>query len=102
MQYAVMRLAFYMNIVSPHQLPLASEIVRQMGMANFRYIYHHRIDTERAAMGWSSEIYEWCLSLDSSEAREWLEQSEVLICGLRELDLFERRCAKNVKTFYTS
>ena len=97
-----MRLAFYMNIVSPHQLPLASEIVRQMGMANFRYIYHHRIDTERAAMGWSSEIYEWCLSLDSSEAREWLEQSEVLICGLRELDLFERRCAKNLKTFYTS
>lgn len=34
-----MRLVFYTNIVSPHQLPLARELVAQLGAANYRYVY---------------------------------------------------------------
>ena len=97
-----MRIAFYVNIVSPHQLPLARALLAHVGKANFRYIHTEAFHAERARLGWGPEDADWILSADSSEARDWLESADVVYSGLRALDLFERRAAKGLKTFYSS
>ena len=99
-----MTIALYTNIVSPHQLPLARELVRRVGAENYRYVYAEPFHAERAKMGWGDEQEPWILSerAQSAEARQWLETCDVLICCLRDLDLVEHRCKNGFLTFYYS
>lgn len=99
-----MTLGFYTNIISPHQLPFARELVKHVGEENYRYVYSEPFHAERAAMGWDIESASWILSeVDTSEvARAWLETCDVLICGHRDLDLIELRCRKGLQTYYAS
>lgn len=99
-----MRIALHTNIISPHQLPFARELVEEIGERNFRYIYTESLHEERSSMGWRSERISWLLdeSSQSVEAREWLENADVVFSGHRKLDLFERRTRLDRKTFYFS
>ena len=99
-----MTIALYTNIVSPHQLPFARELVRRVGAANYRYVYAEPFHAERAKMGWGNETEPWLVSEHErpAEARQWMETCDVLICCLRDLDLVEHRCRKGLLTFYCS
>lgn len=97
-----MRLVFYTNIVSPHQLPLARELVAQLGAANYRYVYLFDVGKERSSLGWGGDRPNWCVSATSSEGREWLENADFMLCGYRDVGIMERRAAKGLRTAYTS
>ena len=96
-------IVFYMNVVSPHQIPLAREVARRVGSGNFRFVYAERLPPDRAKMGWTVDsVGVTCLSANTHEARDWLESADVMLTGIRDLDLFERRGARGLRTFYTS
>ena len=44
-----MRFVFYTNIVSPHQLPLARELIAQLGVENYRYVYQFEMGKDGRA-----------------------------------------------------
>ena len=98
-----MRFVFYTNIVSPHQLPLARELIAQLGVENYRYVYQFEMGKERASLGWGGEeSAAWCVSASSAEGREWLENADFLMSGVRDIDLMERRAAKGLRTAYSA
>ncbi len=99
---STMKFCLYTVLVSPHQLPLAKELVKLLGEAECRYVYKRKVDVDRQAMGWVTESLDWMIPEDSDEAKTWLRNAVVLISGERDLDLFERRGACGLKTFYTS
>ena len=66
-----MRVVFYTNNVSPHQLPLAEEVVRRVGRENFLYVGEELVWRGRRidARGLRT------LRADDPEARDWLENA---------------------------
>ena len=94
-----MRIVFYTNNVSPHQLPVAREVARKVGRENFLYVGE--------AIAWNGKTIDagevQTCTADSPRAREWLENAEVMYTGgLRPGDLMERRAKKGLKTLYYS
>lgn len=94
------RIALLTNVISPHQLPLAKEIVKIASEAGFRYIYTQSNDQDHKDLAWACEVPHWCIPASSPEATDWLENAQVLLSGLREFDLFERRAAKGLVNLY--
>ena len=106
-----MTVTLYTNIISPHQLPLAREIVRRIGRENYRYVYTEGFHAERTKMGWHCDQADdvRCLrfdprrkSLENVEARDWLENCDLLLCCPRDLGLIERRCQRGRRTYYVN
>ncbi len=97
-----MKLAFLTNIVSPHRLPVARELVNVVGADNYQYIYTDPLHQERAEMGWQTEVdYSWCRQgapLDS----ELLEADLTLVGAVRACDLFEARLARGRPTWFSA
>lgn len=99
-----MKFVFHTNSVSPHQLPLAREIVKSIGVGNYRYVYTTPRTDERKKLGWANEDAEWivCEKEAPEICREWLDSCDVLMSGIREVGLFERRAKAGLKTIYAS
>lgn len=96
-----MKVALLTNIVSPHQLPLAEEIVKLVGEDNYRYAYTEAFHEERAKMGWDNgRAPVWCRP--ANECRDFLEDADLVYSELRDFDLFKTRLANGRKTFYVS
>ena len=99
-----MKFVQYQDCKSPHQLPLARELLRLFGVDNFRFVYRDADQAGRASMGWkmggADEPWQLYIGSHTEESRELIENAEVLLTGMREIDLFERRAAKGLKTFY--
>ena len=89
-----MRVAFYTNSVSPHQLPLYERVAEK---CDFRYISIN-LDWRGKKIDTSCKV----LLSESYEAKDWLEKCDVLILDRRDLGLIERRCRKGLKTFFGS
>ena len=90
----------YTNTISPHQTPLAKEIASIVGLDNFRYVYTQRLDCDHNVLGWEQNERKWCMHVDAASAQECLETADILLSGLRDFDLFERRAAKRLHNFY--
>lgn len=99
-----MTIALYTNSVSPHQLPLARELIQRVGTNNYRYIYSEPFCREREQLGWSLASEPWIISSRESpaNARKWLHHADILISGIRDVELFEARRQAGLKTFYCS
>lgn len=97
-----MKFVFYTNIISPHQLPLARELVFRLGAANYRYVYLFDVGRERSSLGWGGDRPNWCVSATSPEGREWLENADFMLCGYRDIGIMERRAAKGLRMVYVS
>ena len=96
-----MKVALLTNIVSPHQLPLAEEIVKLVGAENYRYAYTEPFHEERAKLGWGDgSAPEWCRPVNL--CRDFLETADLVYSELRDVELFEKRLAAGKKTFYVS
>ena len=80
-----MKIAFYVNIVSPHQVPLAEELVKRIGAENFRYVPWEKFHTERAEMGWGELKRDWIT--DDAGA---LDAADVIYTATREVPRLER------------
>ena len=54
-------------------------------------------------MGWQEKSPPWVLDArcEPERAREWLENCPCLLTGLRDVELFERRSKKGLKTIYS-
>ena len=100
-----MRVAFYLNSISPHQLPLAREVAALIGQEEVLYVYVSDVSEGRLKCGWASTKENagvHLIHVDSDEARDWLENADVVYSGLRDFALFVRRRAKGLRTFYAS
>ncbi len=99
-----MKICIYVNIVSPHQIPLARELVALVGDENLRYVYTEQFHDERSKMGWNSETERWIVSVREQPdyARELIEGADVLLSGIRDCELFERRSKRGLVTLYMS
>ncbi len=100
-----MKIAFYLDCVSPHQVPLAKEVVKRVGADNVRYVYRDAVQEDRAALGWQMKgDADWFVHMGAHQdvARELIESADVLLTGFRDFDLFARRTAKGLVSFYTS
>lgn len=97
-----MRIALHTPVISPHQLPLAREVARLVGVDNYRYIYTQELTTSRQKLGW--DVHDGtdlkCLAETTAEAQEWLAHADVVITSFRDCDLIEARCKKGLQTFY--
>lgn len=100
-----MRIVFYQNSISPHQLPLAREVAKILGSDNMRYVYVADISAGRLKCGWANTRANagvHLIQVDEEGARDWLENADVVYTGLRDFALFSRRRLKELKTFYVS
>lgn len=94
----------YFEVLSPHQMPLAKAIARLVGTNNFRYVYAEDLPEDRKCMGWKLGDLDGLQFCDKALllSRDWVEKADFMLTGIRDLDLFERRGARGLKTFYTS
>jgi len=103
-----MRVALITNIVSPHQMPFACNMVKRLGLARFRYIAFDLIDPERRSLGWNGcADNTWVLlpgvrDVDNYTAKNWVDEANIVICSLRNFDLFEQRRDEKKISFYMS
>ena len=98
-----MRIAVYANTVSPHQMPLARELVGRLGEDGYRYIYTDELTSERMKLGWFKADERWIVPYASDEAKEWLENADVVFMQHnRDWDLLERRLAAGKVCLYAS
>lgn len=99
-----MKFCFYTNSVSPHQLPLARELIARLGKDDYRYVFTTPITENRKRCGWSTIEESWIVQSKYGEGAvdEMLETCDVLMSGVRTLDLFEKRAVRGVKTLYVS
>jgi len=96
-----MKIAFYLNVISPHQLPLAREVVRLIGKENFKYVYAEDFLADRKAIGWDDgDVPTWCMKGDENVPE--LIDADMVYTGLRCADLMARRSAMGKKTVYYS
>ena len=97
-----MKIGLLTNIISPHQLPLARELVKLVGEANYRYIYTEEFHKERAKMGWREEIEGIRTEKIDEVNRKWLEGADLVYLEERDIELIEARLKAARKTFYVS
>lgn len=99
-----MKFCFYTNSVSPHQLPLARELINRLGAENYRYVYTTPLTEGRKKCGWGHVDEPWIIQARYGEGvvDEMLENCDILLSGQRVLDLFEKRAARGLKTYYYS
>lgn len=97
-----MTIGFLTNIISPHQLPLARELVKQVGYENYLYVYTEEFHAERANMGWSNAADGVKTARYGEESRQWLLDADLVYIEERNLDLIEARLKAGKPTFYVS
>ena len=96
-----MKIVIYTNSISPHQLPLARELVDALGTENVLYAYENAESQGRQSLGWKQEPESWCCK--ASECMDIIENCDLLLVGgLRPTSLFERRAKANRRTLYMS
>ena len=96
-----MKIAFYLNVLSPHQLPLAREVAKIVGAENFKYVYAEDFLADRKTMGWDDgDVPAWCVKGDE-DAPE-LVDADLVYTGIRCVGLMAKRSAMGKLTAYYS
>ena len=96
-----MKVALLTNVISPHQIPLAKELVEKLGAESYRYIYTEPLESERVQLGWNdASDDQWCVQ--SFVDDPFLMDADIVFSELRALDLFEKRIAAGKVTIYIS
>lgn len=97
-----MRLVFLTNSISPHQLPLVRELAARLGTDECLYLYTTERTFERMDLGWHNKTDGVHVKKLDCGNCHWLDDADVVMCGLRDFDLFERRVAAGKLTIYSS
>jgi len=98
-----MTLVIYTNSVSPHQLPLARAIAEKI-TGRVYYIYTNKRSEERKNLGWPEESSDWIIhqASEAERCRGLLTNADVLISGVRDIELFKTRWQNWRFTIYAS
>lgn len=101
-----MTITFFSNFLNDHQLPFCNEIVKRLGIDNFHFVAHERIDPERIAMGFADMNEQYPFVIKSYEdktqeekAKNLMLNSDVVIIGSYRNMPFEERMKRNKLTF---
>lgn len=99
-----MKFVFYTNSVSPHQLPLACELLKVFGENGYRYIYTTPLPEERRRLGWTMQTEEWIIAEfeEPDKARRILEDADIVMMSVRDWRLVELRSKKGLLSIYTT
>lgn len=97
-----MKFCLYTISISPHQIPLAEELVKLLGADEYRYVYIRDMSKDRRQLGWSARRPDWMIPAESEEAQRWLREADVVMAGERNVDLFKERSRRGLKTLYCS
>jgi glycosyltransferase involved in cell wall biosynthesis len=103
-----MRILHVTNIISPHQIPLARQIVKLVGVENYRFVATEPPIAERVKMGWNAGEFEtWILRAgenerDSLQFEKWWDKADVVICGERLFRRMNDRLSAGKLTFSMS
>lgn len=104
-----MRIAFYTDCLSPHQMPIARALACNVGPENFLYIYFtDHYSAERVRLGWrcdGGESWTRYYADNLKECLDWINNADLLISGSRDdemLSLYESRDRRGLVTFYQS
>ena len=96
-----MTFTFFANCISPHQLPLAKQLIDKLGVEHYRYVYTDALTEERQRMGWGDVVdAQWCQQGD--ETHKALAEADIVMSGIRSLDLFDARLKEGKSTLYCS
>ncbi len=94
--------------VSPHMLPLAARLAARLGAENFRYVATVGCEESRTKLGWPTDVRpEWLLLPREARAQEataadWIQKSDVLLSGRRDVDILGPRLHMGRLTCYMS
>ncbi len=94
-----MKVGLYTKRFSAHQLMFARRLMNEVGAENFRYVWKNPVDADRTAIGWRPKGDVPGGQLDDI-LKDWVENCDVLYCGYRLWDLWERRSRKRLTTYY--
>lgn len=100
-----MKVCFYSNYMSHHQLPFSLAMLDRLGKENFVFIADERIDNERLHMGWEdmNSRYDFIVRAyepsSASSVKSLLLDCDVLIVGSVRTDRFRERLLQNKLTF---
>lgn len=100
-----MKIVFYTNSISPHQLPWCNEFAELICSDEFVYVYTDELTEERRSLGWSDAVRDApfrMVHIGDGAVREEIESCDVLLADLRDADLFKRRAEKKLITVYIS
>lgn len=99
-----MRFVLYTNSVSPHQMPLARHIADILGIGNFCYMYADRsaLSDDRRALGWQTHDEPFIMHVSDNHATDILRDCNVLLSGVRDINLFRIRMERGSRTIYMS
>lgn len=99
-----MEFVFYTNSISPHQIPLARELIKKFGESHYRYVYTSKQSKERTNLGWAEESEPWIIYAADAEGDvvKLLETADVAMCENRDTKLFAKRAKKHKITVYSS
>ena len=100
-QGGVVKFVMYQDCVSPHQIPLARELVLLLGMDNFRYVYRDLTQTGRTDIGWAMKgSASWFVHIGTTpnEAKALIESADCLLTMFRDIYLIRRRYERGLMT----
>ena len=100
-----MLVVLYTSIVSPHQLPLAFAFRRIHPEHDFRYVFTEGLPADATKRGWEwKEQKDWIVDARSNreEVERLLVSADLLLSGIRAVDVFEKRSRQGKVTFYMS
>ena len=97
-----MKITFISNYINHHQIPLANELYKRLGM-DYRFIQTENMEEDRVKMGWATEVkeipYVLNYSKDKKVCDELLITSDVVIVGgIRDEECIMPRLEKGLFT----
>lgn len=101
-------LLYVNNIITHHQLPIATEFSRLIGNDNFRYAAIDPVPNDLIRGGWRDDSNEaWLLKSYANEENnslflKWWVGADVAITGSRDITLLRQRVESGKLTFYMS
>lgn len=101
-----MKFCLYAEKLSPHLMPIVKEMVSVYGEGEVRYVYTGTCDLVQSGyeLGWGAKDSSLVINKkeNPSEADRWLHDCDILLCELRDLELWEYRAKSGKGMFYTS
>lgn len=100
-----MKVTLYTCIVSPHQLPLAREILCTYQHYDFKYIYTESLPPDAGKRGWhwgADESWMQDARINNEATRECLTTSDLVLSTERDIPLFGARSLAGKRTLYAS
>ena len=100
-----MSIAIYTNIISPHMLPLTEAYRKIYPEEEISYVYTENLPPDATKRGWEwKESRSWIISLQSDKTKAYsiITNTEVLLSGIRDVSIFEKRQDGGQITLYMS